>query len=564
MSSHRPLNYTYAHAVTEATTGYFSCEPDPELLLDEVLARLEAAPMDEFMRRHALRRLGGTSEDELRALAEKAGGRPVVRALLQECAVLHPDLADLRDAEAARELLEHTPLPYLRWSLRDDKDLHMAWSRAFAANIIGHHKLPHPEEEDLPPLYGPADMPGIPEGTPALAELRRDMLRRPAPPQDRPPTQETAARALAALVDNGVVAGVEMRHEASLSPVALLRGWRLDATVRCGALDYTLRGEAATYGRGLCVADARASYAMEMVERASAYASVEDGRIIGTMRSMPLFRARLSELRAEGRAALDPGLLPLEAPYADQPLYWLEAEEAGSGDRVLVPAQAVYLFCNLDEPALFMASGSTGLASGNTLDEAKAAALAEVLERDAEAVMPYDRGRCFTLRSADARTQALLDDYANKGIHVHFMDITTEFGVPCCQCFVIGNDGRVHRATGANLRGAKAVMAALTEVPYPYPHGPASAQPLPGLPQRTLEDLPDYGMESPARQTRLLEKILLAHGRRPLYVDLTREDLEFPVVRAIVPGLEMNPEPDRFSRIPPRLYANYLRLFHQR
>lgn len=250
-----------------------------------------------------------------------------------------------------------------------------------------------------------------------------------------------------------LIVGPEMRHEASLSPIALLRAWRVDVGVSSGRQQYSLRGEATAYGRGLSLAQARASYAMEIVERASAYVSVGEGsgvsshgEILNRLKPLPLLKARYSELQASGRAALDPNLLPLEAPYADAPLYWLPAG-AADGAAALVPAQAVLLFCNLDEPALFLAGGSTGLASGNTLEEAKVAALTEIVERDAEATTPFCRSRCFRLKSRDPRLQALLDDYAARGIGVLFQDIATELGVPAYQCFVRSQNGTVARAT---------------------------------------------------------------------------------------------------------------------
>ena len=191
------------------------------------------------------------------------------------------------------------------------------------------------------------------------------------------------------------------------------------------------------------------------------------GTILGRKTELPLTLARFSELAEQGRAALDPNLLPLEAPYTDAPLHWLPASDA-SGATVLVPAQAVFLFCNLDEQALFIAGGSTGLASGNIMDEAVVAALTEIAERDAEATTPYSRTRCFMLRSRDQLIQPLLDDYAACGIRVQFQDLTTELGLPVYQCFVTGRDGTVARATGANLCGARAALAALTETPWPY------------------------------------------------------------------------------------------------
>ena len=160
----------------------------------------------------------------------------------------------------------------------------------------------------------------------------------------------------------------------------------------------------------------------------------------------------------------------------------------------------------------------------------------------------------------------MLDDYAACGISVQFQDITTEFGLPVYQCFVMGRDGSIARATGANLNGQRAALAALTETPWPYsasqstrprPSGPGLA----GLPVRFLEDLPDYSLASPADNCRLLEAVLADHGRTPLYVDISRKDFDLPVVRAIVPGLALTGEWDRFSRPGKRLFARYTGLF---
>lgn len=571
-----PFAYVYTHTATEATTGYFSCEPAEPLSLNEALARLEACPMDEFLHSHVLRRMGSLPLAELEDLCSSALDaaaqdapplRPVLAALLLECALLNPAFAPLQQFfqpdihTAARLLQDYSPLIFLRWHLVEDAPPHAAWSALFAANITEHRFLPHPDDEDLPPLHFPAPTLEPTPPIPTLAQLHAELKAHPAPAWSRPPAQETAARALEVLTEHAIIAGGEMRHEASLSPIALLRPWQVNIAVQNASCNYTLRGQATTYGRGLSMADARASYAMEMVERASAYPSIDAHGIVGSVRPMPLLKARLSELVAQGRAALDPNSLPLEVPYTDAPLHWLEAQGTEPGASVLVPAQCVYLFCNLDEPALMYAPGSTGLASGNTLDEARVAALTEILERDAEATTPFSKQNCFTLRSRDPRLQSLLDDYAARGIQVQFKDITTEFGVPCYQCFVRGHKGSLARATGANLNGARAALAALTEVPYPYPHGPRSGPALPHLPERILEELPDFSLESPSRNLALLEKLFRAHGLSPLYVEISRTDLHFPVVRALVPGLELGAEFDSYTRIPARLYRNYLALF---
>ncbi len=563
-------HYIYKHSTTEATTGYFSCEPEPSLSLEHALAKLAQSPMDEFLHSHVLRQLIKLSYAEIitqfkQIIDEKSTGYAVLAALLLECAMLNPALAKLKDFFDAKDCelaLAHTPLRHLAWQNLADKDLHQAWSEVFAANIIKHNKLPRPDELDedgLLPLY--TDLPAIKENTNDITDVYAVHAAREGSTWSRPPSQQTAQQALAILVENDIIAGAEMRHEASLSPIALLRNWNVRMQINCARHNYTVEGQGTTYGRGLSLADARASYAMEMIERASAYVSIEHEQIMGLTRPTPMFYASYSELVNKNILALDPNSLPLEVPYADACIYWMEAEEAVSKQTILVPVQAVFLFCNLDEPALFMNPGSTGLATANTLAEAKLAALMEILERDAEAVMPYDRRNCFTLRSNDERIQALFDDYKSRGINIQFLDLTTEFGVPCYQAFVMDKRGDIVRATGAGLCAMRAALSALTEVPYPYPHGPASGPALAGLPERVLEELPDYTLKSPTQNLALVEDVLIQHGHIPLYVEISQTDLEFPVVRAIVPGLELGAELDSFTRISRRLYANYLKLF---
>ena len=582
-------DYAYIHAETLATTGYFSCEPPSSLSLDDALAQLEETPLDDFLHQHLLRALSKKRPEELRDLAATCYDaavdvftRPALAGLLLECALLLPAWREAYDAfapfpaDAMTRLAPASPAIYLRAALQPERGAVAVWSAAFRGNICGHHVLPRPDETDMPPLFSREALEKTAEEMSARAGvLAREHARMAAEhwtPRERPPAGETFLRAVDALMEAGFIDGPEMRHEASLSPIALLRSWRVDVSVRNGRLSHTLRGQATAYGRGLSLAQARASYAMEIVERASAYVSVGPGEegsgglVLDRKLPLPLVRARYAELTARGRPALNPDLLPLEAPCPDAPLHWLTARSVDGGE-VLVPAQAVFLFCNLDEPGLFLAGGSTGLASGNSLDEAKVAALTEIMERDAEATTPFSRARCFTLRSRDPRIQSLLEDYAARGIRVQFQDITTELGLPAYQCFVTAHDGVVARATGAGLNGARAALAALTETPWPYvwaqpaPFGRASGPGLAGLPERVLEDLPDYSLPSAEANRRLLECVLAAHGRSPLYVELSRADLALPVVRALIPGLELNAEWDGFSRPSLRFFARYTGMF---
>lgn len=561
------LPYRYTHATTESTTGYFSCEPPEDLSLEQALRRLEESPNDEFLHNHLLRRITALTDEERAALTDS--GRPVLVALLLEAAFLAaPEHAPAgSSAEELERLQAFTPLPYLSLARQllspegmREQALMTAWNALFTANLSEHHPLPHPDDIGLALPRSIEERLAAPSVTGRdCAAVHAELVRPGETAWNRPPAQNTAATALSALATFGVIAGTEMRHESSLAPVGLLRAWNVDVRVRNGALDYTLTGEATTWGRGLALAAARASYSMEMAERASAYLSVEDNRIKDRLHPAPLVKASHAELLAQGKTALNPRLLPLEVPYREQSIHWMEGQDS-AGSIVLVPVQAVGLFCNLDEPALFLSPGSTGLASGSSMAEARVAALAEILERDAEATVPWRRDQCFELETPDTSQPlaVLLADYARRGIHVWFRDMTTEFGVPCYQSFVTGSDGRLVRGAGAGLSGAGALLSALTETPYPYPNGPASAKAPAGLARRKLEELPDYRLDSPERNLLLLETVLASHGHAPIYVELTRDDLEIPVLRALVPGLELTADFDGFARPAARLFKRAL------
>ena len=112
-----------------------------------------------------------------------------------------------------------------------------------------------------------------------------------------------------------------------------------------------------------------------------------------------------------------------------------------------------FLFCNLDEINLFSGLGSTGLAAGNTMEQAKVSALLEVLERDAEGVTVYDPSRCFRLEAHDPVLSPLLSDYRTKGIHIQFQEMFSPLGIPCYKCFVVTSEGDIIKGTERTWTG---------------------------------------------------------------------------------------------------------------
>ena len=519
------IRYNYLHSQTESTTGYFSCLPDPLPGAAELLRLLAERPLDSFLRRYAIGVFAGRETE----------------VFSDESPLLHPRRATLPDAP-----------------------LHAAWAEVFNSNIQGHKKI---IVQDLPPLFTPellerhAQEPKI-----GLADLPTVT----SEPESLMPAAEVAELALERLQKAGALAGPEQRHIASLSPIALLMPWKLDIAVRDGRNSYSLKGQANTYGRGLSLAQCRASCRMEMVERFSAYLSIADGEVKDRAAPAPLKHARRSEFLERGEAALDPNEFYIEAPYLDQELVWISGLEArrASPDAaayrpVWVPLQMAALFSNCDEIDLASAPGSTGIATGSVMEQARLAALTEILERDAEATTLYHKSRCFQLDPdsvGDEALAALLYDYRALGINLQFMDLTGPLGLPCYQAFVIGPKGGMHRGHGASLSGPRAVVSAISETPYPYPEGGPSGPMLRNLPLRRLSDLPDYSSGSVKSDLALLESMLCANGLNPVYVELTHATLKFPVVRALIPGRQLAADFDDFTRLSPRLYKDYLKL----
>ena len=139
-------------------------------------------------------------------------------------------------------------------------------------------------------------------------------------------------------------------------------------------------------------------------------------------------------------------------------------------------------------------------------------------------------------------------------------------GIPCYKAFFIHTKGGFSRGWGAHLDGRIAINRALCELTSPYflPGGDYSTKPLTEGIQRTkkYEDLPSYSSGNVNNDLCTLEKLLIMNGLNPIYVNLTKKDLDIPAVRAIIPGMEMLPDLDKYSNFSKRQFRDYLRIMN--
>lgn len=560
------MQYELKLTNTLSGVGCFAAMPGPNLSFSEVLAHLEAHPFDEFMHRHMLEMLGNHRKRKIEKLIKEAKedkNKKVLAALLFEACLTHTRLKELlpvmeKDFDA-QELEKFSPTLHLRSYLLKDQLQHNKWALMFSANINEHSPLQSPQEIGLAPLYENSDLPSPLKTT--LTEIKEHLENKGLLPESkkRLPLEETYQSAIKKLEAIDIFAGPEMRHKACLSPNSILRHWLFKTSTDNGSFNNRLSGLQTSYGRGFSLEQARTSCAMEVIERVSSYASTGKTGILGRSTVQPLTHGSYKEISAD-TDALNPDTISLEVPYKGQPLWWMPAQKY-DGTRYIetkVPVQHVFLFCNLDEQNLFSGLSSTGLASGNTIEEARLSGILETLERDSDATVPFDIKKCFRISSNDPEIDKFLFELETTGTQVWFQDMTSELGVPSYRSFAVGNAGDINCGGGCNLSGKRALISALTETPYPHPGPPTAPRPQ-NLPMRKLEELPDYSTGSAAGDLMVLENLLSANGYNPIYADLTRKDLGFPVTRAIIPGLEIVSDMDKFSRISPRLYRNYLR-----
>jgi YcaO-like protein with predicted kinase domain len=328
------------------------------------------------------------------------------------------------------------------------------------------------------------------------------------------------------------------------------------------------RALAVTQGKGLDLTAAKASGIMEAIE------SYHAERI-----RLPLVLGTYKDLITSYDLVHTAGLPRTSGSVftLDKLVLWIEAYDLVRHEYVWLPYDLVHLNYTVQMrsgPQCFLAS-SNGLASGNTLVEAISQGICEVVERDAttlwQLLSPEDRAATEIDLSTvdDDACRAVLDKYDQADVSVNVWEITSDIGISAFRCEISDRKPEpfflVPRTIGMGCHPARqiALMRALTEAAQSRltfiagsrddmprskytaafnPHGTPKKRES-NEDRRSLRDyrnVPTYEGETfDADVAWELGRLQMADILQVLVVDLSLSEFGVPVVRVVVPGLEM-------------------------
>ena len=324
------------------------------------------------------------------------------------------------------------------------------------------------------------------------------------------------------------------------------------------------RSISVSQGKGLDLAAAKASGVMEAIETYHAETI-----------TLPLKYASFGEL-CYGHRMVDIAGLPFCAHSRwrdDLAMLWIEGLELLSGEPVWLPYELVSANYTLPLPpgSGCFAANTNGLASGNSLGEAICHGLCELIERDATTLWHVRSAAARRARAIDPGTiddvdcRTLLDRFERVNVAVRIWDVTTDIGVACFQCLIMGShlqDADPEFGAGCHPRREVALCRALTEAAQARTTYIVGARD--DLASELYEDEVRLGRAKEAQELfegpppvgdfratpswnadtveddvqEILCRLQQAGLRQVASVELTKTAFRLPVVRVVVPGLE--------------------------
>lgn len=242
---------------------------------------------------------------------------------------------------------------------------------------------------------------------------------------------------------------------------------------------------------------------------------------------------------------------------------------------------------------------STGLACGNSIEEAILSAIGEVIERDALACFWLGKhpARGIVIDEGSAIFETFKEKFALRGLQYYVCDITTDLGIPTIFTLLVGgsNDGvMVNAGSQASLSPTRAALKSVVEAAHGRPYVrfilqsdqawqyrpdfsnvnsfPSHAAFYTRSPQhhdaldfiknpvsvRNLSAMRDLSTGTILGDLKLYLKILSNRGFDVIVKDLTTPDIEdvgLKIVRVLIPGLQLLHGDHRYPFLGcPRLY----------
>jgi thioglycine synthase len=281
---------------------------------------------------------------------------------------------------------------------------------------------------------------------------------------------------------------------------------------------------------------------------------------------------------------------------------WLAGYDLATGEEIMVPASIALFRYTPSPPAVnpFAYFHTNGLASGNVIEEAICHALCEVIERDAMSLaelrasaIPFHVLRALTHSLASAGfglspipsdkfvddpsifpdldisevdfqpVRDLVEKFRKVGISLTIKDITSDTGIPTFNAssveWVSHDYGYLAEGHGTHPDARIALLRAITEVSQTRAaniqgarddlrkirYGESNTddrrawQFMPSTTTKKFSDIPTFFNEDILDDIKLILSRLKEVGLgKVIIVDLTNPEINIPVVRAIVPGLE--------------------------
>lgn len=263
------------------------------------------------------------------------------------------------------------------------------------------------------------------------------------------------------------------------------------------------------------------------------------------------------------------------------PIGWVQGREILTGEPVLFPAALTFFSYPRNSEHLYGLADSNGCAAGASLQDALLRGLLELIERDGCGIWWYNMLRTKGLDLSDCRDGDILsviDAQKRLNRDVSLLDISTDLNIPVCAAISSRRGRNIRIGLGASLTWKAAAKRALSEMCQ------VSLINVDGIPKNTFDpvraDMIKWDAEADLRELAYLSPVskrvidwnsaeptveralcdvldALKKAELPTYaINMSRADLPFKVVRAIVPGLRhfwRRLGPGRIYQIPVQL-----------